>query len=65
MTVRRGGARRRREAGAERCRMAAARASLVLRDNFRFRRRIESSYRLAIAQARARSSSPTPTSCPA
>lgn len=29
-----------------------ARASLVLRDNFRFRRRIESSYRLAIAQAR-------------
>jgi cardiolipin synthase len=29
-----------------------ARASLVLRDNFRFRRRIESFYRLAIAQAR-------------
>jgi len=29
-----------------------AAASLVLRDNFRFRRRIESSYRLAIAQAR-------------
>lgn len=29
-----------------------ARASLVLRDNFRFRRRIESSYRLAISQAR-------------
>ncbi len=28
------------------------RASLVLRDNFRFRRRIESVYRLAIAQAR-------------
>lgn len=27
-------------------------ASLVLRDNFRFRRRIESTYRLAIAQAR-------------
>ena len=30
----------------------SARAALVLRDNFRFRRRIESSYRLAIAQAR-------------
>lgn len=28
------------------------RASLVLRDNFRFRRRIESTYRLAISQAR-------------
>ena len=28
-----------------------AQAALVLRDNFRFRRRIESSYRLAIAQA--------------
>ncbi|MFT3664461.1 cardiolipin synthase ClsB [Piscinibacter sp.] len=31
---------------------AGVRASLVLRDNFRFRRRIESVYRLAIAQAR-------------
>ena len=29
-------------------------AALVLRDNFRFRRRIEGTYRLAIAQARSR-----------
>ena len=32
--------------------LGGARAALVLRDNFRFRRRIESNYRVAIAQAR-------------